>query len=345
MSPGDLSQYILNKRPSWGISNMPEISGRNPFDLMQIPRIDFPIQPSQVFPIQPSQVPNMTNNNIYTVIKPGKIDNLVLPEKISLIVNEWLLELQCDVNILKKYKIEQRNSLLFHGQPGCGKTSLAKNIATKLNRPICIAKLSGIEDRFVGGSEKNLAEFFRYASENNMVLFMDEIDYLASDRDNQSSSQHYKNITVTLLSEIDNFKGILIGATNRPKAIDDAIWRRFDLHLEIPAPDSKAIQKIIKDYFLPFEISDIDIGSLAALLDGVGASLIKQIINCIKRIMVLSEQNKMPNDIETVLTRVATSITPPPTYNKCDFWNPKIRKDFLNKMQWPLTIGELVCQL
>lgn len=341
MTPDNLTKdsivwnYAIPKIYPWQSASTPEIYGRSPgsFILEEI-KLSAP----------PKEVKNMTNCNIYTVIEPGKIDNLVLPEKISLIVDEWLLELQCDVNILQKYKIERRKSLLFHGQPGCGKTSLAKNIATKLNRPICIAKLAGIEHKYVGESEKNLVELFTQAQQNNMVLFMDEIDCMASNRDEELSSQHYKNMTITLLNEIDNFKGTLIGATNRPKAIDDAIWRRFDLHLEIPAPDSKAIQKIIKNYFLPFEISDIDIGSFAALLEGVGASLVKQLVNGIKRIIVLSEQNNLPADIETVLTRVAASVTPPLTQNKCNFWNAQIRKDFLNKMQWPLTLGELVCQ-
>ena len=252
------------------------------------------------------------NHEFSTIIHPGKLDNLVLDDQISLVVDEWLLELKTNKEILRKYAIEPRRSILFFGQPGCGKTSLAKNIATKLDRPISIMKLSSVENKYVGESEKSLTKLFEHATQNNMVLFIDEIDCFACDRDDKAGSSHSRNMTIALLNEIDNFEGILIGATNRHEAIDDAIWRRFDVHMEIPAPNSKAIQQIIRNCFLPFDVSELEAANLAAVLDGIGASLVKQLVACIKRTMVLSEHNNLPADIETVLNKVANSILPPP---------------------------------
>ncbi len=122
-------------------------------------------------------------------------------------------------------------NILLWGPPGTGKTEFAKYIARVLNKKLIILGASDILGPLVGNSEKNIKYAFLDAEEQNAILFIDEIDSLLVSR--ESVQQNWESTLVNeLLTNMENFSGIFIAATNLLKRIDIAALRRFGLKLE-----------------------------------------------------------------------------------------------------------------
>ena len=117
-------------------------------------------------------------------------------------------------------------SLAFHGIPGTGKTSLAKYIAQSLNRPLIAKRVSQLSSKWVGETEKFLADMFSEASNENAVLLLDEGDSFLRDRKFSTNSWEVTQ-TNEMLQQMDAYKGIFICATNLMEDIDVAALRRF----------------------------------------------------------------------------------------------------------------------
>ncbi|MCL4383261.1 MAG: CDC48 family AAA ATPase [Candidatus Marsarchaeota archaeon] len=143
--------------------------------------------------------------------------------------------------------------VLLVGAPGTGKTLLAKVVATE--RQINFISIKGPEllSKYVGESEKAAREIFRKAKmASPCIIFIDEIDAIASTRDSGDDTFVTQRVVDTLLTEMDGLQEmknvIVIGATNRPDMIDTALLRpgRFDKIIEIEIPDEKARESIFK---------------------------------------------------------------------------------------------------
>lgn len=139
------------------------------------------------------------------------------------------------------------NSILLHGKPGVGKTYIAKWIAYKLNMPIITLDLANSISSYLGRSGQNIKSIFDYAKEQNVVLFLDEIDAIAKRRDDVSDLGELKRLVNVLLKELEEcpVTCIIIGATNHPELLDKAIWRRFDRDLEIKLPSDNQRNELI----------------------------------------------------------------------------------------------------
>ena len=138
-------------------------------------------------------------------------------------------------------------SLLLTGAPGVGKTLTARWIARELNRPLLLLDLSAVMSSFLGRTGNNLRYVLDYAKSVPCVLLLDELDALAKRRDDTIEVGELKRLVTVLLQELDDWPptGLLVAATNHPDLLDPAIWRRFDLTIEIPLPQDELIEKAI----------------------------------------------------------------------------------------------------
>ncbi|ETN61647.1 peroxisome assembly factor-2 (peroxisomal-type atpase 1) [Anopheles darlingi] len=194
---------------------------------------------------------------------------------------------------------------LLHGPPGSGKTLLAQAIAGQLKIELIEVPATELVASLSGESEERIREVFEQAaSMAPCVLFIDEIDAISSNRINAQKDME-RRIVSQLLNSLDTLgklEGgdgvIVIGATNRPDAIDPALRRigRFDQEISLGIPDREARRQILEIICRKLKISeDIDYGELAKLTPGyVGADLLalatRAANTAIKRLFTQQEQ-------------------------------------------------------
>ncbi|WP_297505230.1 CDC48 family AAA ATPase [Thermococcus sp.] len=154
--------------------------------------------------------------------------------------------------IFEKLGIEPPKGVLLYGPPGTGKTLLAKAVANEANAHFIAINGPEIMSKYYGESEERLREVFKEAEENApAIIFIDEIDAIAPKRE-ETHGEVEKRVVSQLLTLMDGLKSrgkvIVIGATNRPDAIDPALRRpgRFDRELEVGVPDKKGRKEILQ---------------------------------------------------------------------------------------------------
>ncbi len=145
--------------------------------------------------------------------------------------------------------------MLLYGPPGCGKTLLAKAVATENDMTFFNVSVADILSKWVGESENMIKALFRKARETApSIIFFDEFDALGTTRGQQDTAGVHKNLIAQILSEMDGIKELsdvyVMGATNRPDMIDPALLRpgRFDEVIEISRPNREGGHKILEIY-------------------------------------------------------------------------------------------------
>ena len=124
-----------------------------------------------------------------------------------------------------------RMNILLWGPPGTGKTEFVKYLAKKVGRKVIVKMGSDLLSMWVGGTEKNIKRAFEEAEADNAILFLDEIDGIVQDRSGAQRSWEVTQVN-ELLHRMENFKGVMVGATNFMDNLDAAIMRRFTFKLQ-----------------------------------------------------------------------------------------------------------------
>ena len=124
-----------------------------------------------------------------------------------------------------------RMNILLWGSPGTGKTEFVKYLARKVGRKVVVKMGSDLLSMWVGGTEKNIRRAFEEAEADNAILFLDEIDGIVQGRSGAQRSWEVTQVN-ELLHRMENFKGVMVAATNFMDNLDAAIMRRFTFKLQ-----------------------------------------------------------------------------------------------------------------
>ena len=177
--------------------------------------------------------------------------------------------------------IEPPSGVLLHGPPGTGKTLLARAVANEAEANFILINGPEIMNKFYGESEKRIRQIFEDASEKApSIIFIDEIDAIASKRE-ETHGEVERRVVAQLLTMMDglNKRGnvVVIGATNRPNSLDEALRRpgRFDREITFGVPDQKGRLDILKIHTRNMPLTkDVDLTEVARITHGfVGADL------------------------------------------------------------------------
>lgn len=180
---------------------------------------------------------NITNQLFHEKVPNKRLDQLLLPENVYNSCRD-LIEEQTRTDLLRSYGLEPRNKLLLIGPPGNGKTSVAEGIAEALMVPLLTVRYESIIGAYLGETAARLSKLFEYAKTRQCVLFFDEFDTIGKERGDQQETGEIKRVVSSLLLQIDALPSyvVTIAATNHDALLDKAVWRRFQLKLELPKP-------------------------------------------------------------------------------------------------------------
>ncbi|MBF0441206.1 MAG: ATP-binding protein [Oligoflexales bacterium] len=147
----------------------------------------------------------------------------------------------------KSLEIPNMN-LLLNGPPGSGKTQFVRHMAQTLNRPLIIKTASDLQSCYIGECEKNIAAAFEEAERDKAILFIDEADTFLFAREGAYRSWEISQVN-EFLCQMENFKGVLICATNFMDKFDSAAIRRFSLKIAFGWLTPKGVEFFFKRYF------------------------------------------------------------------------------------------------
>ena len=225
--------------------------------------------------------------------KPKKtLQDLILSEATRQQINSLLQKVKLHEILYENFGLGKvdlsggRTTINLYGPPGTGKSVTAEAIANALGKPMIRVNYAEIESKFVGETPKNIKEAFRFAKENDAILFFDEADSILGKRlsNVRQSTDHAVNVSRSvMLLELDSFKGVTLFATNFMSNYDSAFVRRIIGHIEMPLPSEQEriqlYQKMIPAEY-PQGITDEELYHIACHSEGLsGAEILNVIIN------------------------------------------------------------------
>ena len=185
--------------------------------------------------------------------------------------------------LFSRLGVEAHSGILLYGPPGCGKTLIAKVLASESEANMYTINGPEIMNKYYGETEAKLRDIFKEAKDNSpSIVFIDEIDAIAPKREEVYGDVE-KRVVAQLLALMDGLteRGnvIVLGATNRPDSVDPALRRpgRFDREVEISVPNHEGRLEILQIHTRGMPIPDVNLEELAAELHGYTGADIKSL--------------------------------------------------------------------
>lgn len=208
---------------------------------------------------------------------------------IETIIEEW-----ANLEALSGIGLQPPKTCFVHGAPGTGKTRLALWFACKLDLPVVLVRLDGLISSFLGTTARNIGNLFAFANRHRCLLLLDEVDAIAKLRDDPQEVGEIKRVVNALLQNLDARKdiGFTIGITNHERLLDPAVWRRFEVQLEIPKPDFRIRTAIARHYMPPIDAPENHLRLIAWLTGGCTGAEIESLVHTYKKATAIGDPDQ-----------------------------------------------------
>lgn len=215
--------------------------------------------------------------------------NPTVSAAVDTILEEW-----AHFDALAAIDVRPSKTCLIYGAPGTGKTRLALWIAQQLDLPIVLVKLDGLVSSFLGTTARNIGNLFAFANRYRCILLLDEFDAIAKVRDDPQEVGEIKRVVNALLQNLDVRRdvGFTIGITNHPKLLDPAVWRRFEVQLEIPKPDFEMRKAIAAHFVPPVQAPDAHLRLISWFTEGATGAEIESLVRTYKKATTVREEDR-----------------------------------------------------
>ena len=226
--------------------------------------------------------------------------------------------------VFGRLNIEPHSGILLYGPPGCGKTLIAKVLASESEANFYSINGPEIMNKYYGETEARLRDIFKEAKDNApSVIFIDEIDAIAPKRE-EAYGDVEKRVVAQLLALMDGLteRGnvIVLGATNRPESVDPALRRpgRFDREIEISVPNADGRLEILQIHTRGMPLAgDVELKTIAAELHGYTGADIKSLC---REAAMKALRNYLP-EIETETEKISPEVLQTMRISLQDFYD------------------------
>ena len=230
---------------------------------------------------------NVSNTKVF--LSKGLIDKL----------NDFLALARNTGKLIGK-GIDITPSLLLYGPPGVGKSETAKYVSANLGVPLYTVRTDSLVSSYLASTSKNLRMVFDFVKAEPCVLFLDELDAIAKQRDDGHELGELKRVVISLLQNIDSLgaQTVLIAATNHEHLLDPAIWRRFFFKLQLSLPGKEERKEMFKAFLCGYQLGSSFLRRMVNISQGMsGAEIRDACTSAVRQAVLTSSRNISPINV------------------------------------------------
>ncbi len=231
---------------------------------------------------------------ILTELPARPIASLVVDDALKARIDRVILEFR-QQHKLKKHGLSHRRKLLLSGDPGTGKTMTAQVLATELKQPLHVIQMDRLVTKFMGETGAKLRQIFDRMHTMPGVYLFDEFDAIGGERDLGNDVGEMRRVLNAFLQfiEKDTLDNLIIAATNNPRLLDRALFRRFDDVLHYSLPDGESRKRLIANLLGNFRSPQFPLDKAAQTGQGLSHSEIDRACRDAIKLAILSDKSRV----------------------------------------------------